>query len=61
MESGDAKMIRKRHGLMVAQVDTGHGQAEQKLNISAHFNKTDVLLCWVFLIYLFFLINTMMG
>lgn len=24
-------------------MDTGHSQAEQKLNISAHFNKTAVL------------------
>lgn len=37
---------------MVSQVDTGHSQAEQKLNISAHFNKTADL-CGVF-----FLINT---
>lgn len=54
MESGDAKMTQKHHGLMVAQVDTGHGQAEQKLNISARFNKTDVLLCWVFSFIYFF-------
>lgn len=38
---------------MVSQVDTSHSQAEQKLNVSAHFNKTDVL-CGLF----FFLINT---
>jgi len=28
---------------MVAQVDTGRSQAEQKLNISVRFNKTAVL------------------
>lgn len=47
--SGSAKMAQKVHGLMVVQMDTNHGQAEQKLNIFIHFNKTAVLcaVCWV--------------